>query len=858
MKTSNLNLFLAFVVALVTVQGFAKSGVLQTQPTSEPKYGLWLDGTGYADAAPMLGQRNQVTMMGWFKTDGALTTTAFLMGQDHFHLKLAVSGANKTFVATAKNQSIAMARLVVPGKWYHIAVVFDAQADEKLTLYVNGKKEAFSDAPSLADPLPASATPFTIGKNPTANTEFFKGGVDEIRVFSTALSADAIQKMVFQEVEVTDLGIRGATVPRAIASVDSNMLLAYFRMDPTDSILLDRAPLADSNIPARVYNGSFVTQEAPMPLTTTSDSLLSPLLDTQTSYPWAIWHVTQDLQLAANLTVLGMIIDANASVALTNDNKLENTWYLKLDGKIDLQGKSQLVQTQDSELDPSSAGYLQKGQKGQANRYNYNYWSSPVGPVNTMTNNNAYSVDGVLRDATDFQNLQPITWTTSLDGQPTAPITLSSFWIFKFQNMAPNYANWSAVGAYGNLLPAQGFTLKGNSAESGVQHMAFIGKPYNGTITTTIAPGNLNLTGNPYPSAIDADQFIKDNIGKINGTLYFWEHDEANNTHILVDYQGGYATRNLVGGTPTFALRNGQNQNNNHKTPGRFVPVGQGFFVRATTGGTIEFSNSQRAFMKENAVGSNPLFKQSVGPKPSEIHNNANDTVENDSFARIRLGFDAPNDFHRQVLLGFMDEFATSGINIGYDAVNIDTQPYDLYLMNGTHQLVISGEGYFDESAIYPIGIKAAVESTIRLMLDDTEHFDDNQPIYIYDALTGNYHDLRAGALEVIVSAGTDTTRFTLRFHNPTLANTHFDPKGDISLAFTSANNTIVLENNQPNTVAETVELYNMLGQNIAHWDIAHLNQTKLQIPILHAHAGTYVVKVHTTSGDLSKKIIVR
>jgi hypothetical protein len=31
-----------------------------------------------------------------------------------------------------------------------------------------------------------------------------------------------------------------------------------------------------------------------------------------------------------------------------------------------------------------------------------------------------------------------------------------------------------------------------------------------------------------------------------NGSLYFWEHYSSNNTHILRDYQGGYAVRNLV------------------------------------------------------------------------------------------------------------------------------------------------------------------------------------------------------------------------------------------------------------------------------------------------------------------------
>jgi hypothetical protein len=46
---------------------------------------------------------------------------------------------------------------------------------------------------------------------------------------------------------------------------------------------------------------------------------------------------------------------------------------LKLDGKIDLVGKSQLIQTEGSILDVNSAGSIERDQQGQPNKYNYNY-----------------------------------------------------------------------------------------------------------------------------------------------------------------------------------------------------------------------------------------------------------------------------------------------------------------------------------------------------------------------------------------------------------------------------------------------------------------------------------------------------
>jgi len=867
MKTITQNLFLAFGLLFLTVSGFSANTKPAASASTDQKLFLELDGTsGYADAPQMLSGLGKATLMGWIKLNPDMTTNGFIMGQDNLNLRIVSNGANKTLVATAKNQSITFTQNLSANRWYHVAVVYDNSASEKLVLYVNGKKEALSTASPLSGNLAVSTAKFTMGKNPISPTEYLKGGIDEVRVFNVALTQDMLQKMVYQEIKQNGSKIRGEVIPRDIEGTSWSSLLAYFRMDDSsDNTIEDRT---NNTLLAHTYNtATFGFQQAPMPFVTSAAGSLGAAVSqnngvngADASNSWSIIHITHDLNLPSNQTALGMLIDPDVTVKLNNDNKLETTWYLKLDGKLDLMGKSQLVQTSESELDPTSSGYIERDQQGQSNMFNYNYWCAPVGAIDATTNNNAFNIDGILRDATDPQNLQPINWTTDLNGAPTTPITLSGFWLFKFQNMSANYANWSAVGPYGNLLSAQGFTLKGSSPTSGIQNLAFVGKPNNGTITLPIAPGNLNLTGNPYPSALDANAFIMANSGKINGTLYFWEHSGANDTHILVDYQGGYAARNLVGGTPPIAPTGmGGTNTSSRRIPGRFIPVGQGFFVQGSWGGNLTFSNSQRSFMKENAAASNPMFKQGAGPMPAEIYDNSNDAVDEDTFARIRIGFDAPTNFHRQVLIGFMDEFATGIIDPGYDALNIDTQPYDMFLMNSGSKLIIEGESYFNENNTYPIAVKAAVEGTVSFVLDGTENLEENQDIFIHDNVTNSYNDIRNGAFNVTVPAGTTMNRFSLRFVNPNLMATHeFNGDGQIGLSFTNANNTIVLENDQPNTIAENIVMYNMLGQTIATWHIATQNQTKLQIPIVNAHAGTYVIKVHTTSGDISKKIIVQ
>lgn len=318
-----------------------------------------------------------------------------------------------------------------------------------------------------------------------------------------------------------------------------------FKDDIVDDLV---TPGFDTGTGMKMYNHKNInTQQAPMPFVTrTTGSFATAITDSSkdirgldvTEYDYTIVQVNHNITEPSNVAANGLIVSPGVTIDMNNDNKLENKWYLKLDGKIDLSGKSQLVQTIDSELDVTSTGFIERDQTGQSNKFNYNYWSSPVSSINNTTVNHGYTVAGVMKDGTTAtpQNIQ---WTTGVNSIASSPITLSSYWIFKFQNLTNSYANWTTVGQNGALLAGQGFTLKGSNAATPKQNYTFVGKPNNGTITSTVAANNLNLCGNPYPSAIDADKFIDDNIGSITGTLLFWEHYNTNTSHNTVQYQGG-------------------------------------------------------------------------------------------------------------------------------------------------------------------------------------------------------------------------------------------------------------------------------------------------------------------------------
>ena len=240
-----------------------------------------------------------------------------------------------------------------------------------------------------------------------------------------------------------------------------------------------------------------------------------------------------------------------------------------LDGDLRLTGDAQLIQTHTgTDINSSVLGKLLKNQQGNSSVYAYNYWSSPV------NNSGTFSVSGSFFDGTDT-SLNPFTpqqvlvsSASPFNGAPsvldgggnvTTPLTISSRWLFKYIQDGGNPANWIKLDENTAINPGEGYTMKGTNTADATQNYVFKGVPNDGTYQFAIDTEEYLLLGNPYPSAIDTDEFIKDNISVssggnaatdiIYGTLYFWV-DGGSISHNTSDFYGGYATRNLTAGAP--------------------------------------------------------------------------------------------------------------------------------------------------------------------------------------------------------------------------------------------------------------------------------------------------------------------
>jgi hypothetical protein len=496
-----------------------------------------------------------------------------------------------------------------------------------------------------------------------------------------------------------------------------------------------------------------------------------------------------------------------------------------------------------------------------------NYW---LFISNISTNNNSYKLPNVLKDGSIASNPLNITFLTSgYNGTPgipgVTPIGIADYWIWKYSNQLSNsYPSWQHVRSTGTILAGEGFTMKGVENTSGVisleQNYVFNGKPNNGDINLTLSAGNDYLIGNPYASAIDANEFILDNINSsggrastniIDGSLYFWEHF-ASSTHVLAEYQGGYGTYNLIEGVKAISndSRIDATGELGTKTPQRYIPVSQGFFVTANTGGNVSFKNSQRVFKTE---ANDP----SVFMKPSNIKEDKKITASDiDTREKIKLIFDSPYHYHRQLLVG-VDSNASNDLDLGYDAILIENNKEDMFWIVNDKNLVIQGVNNFSPEQKLPLGVKIYQQGLGTIKLDVLENIPDNLNIYIHDSQLDIIHNLKESNYEVYLTPGTITDRFEILFDITPEISLGIDDTEikALQMFYSNEDSSLILHNPELKQI-KSAQLLNMLGQVVYNFkNIETINYQKFKTkPIAE---GTYILKLQTNDYETSKKVLI-
>ena len=802
-------------------------------------------------------------------------------------------------------------------RWYHLAVTFNGTTYK---LYVDGLE--LGSANGLAPAQTAINIEALLGamdQTSNAPTNYFNGWIDEVKIWSKAIGEEQIRQMMNQEIDASGTDVTGVVIPLRISGSDNDSngvednplqwsdLLGYYRMTTNCGDLS-----AYKGVSGRLHNiNTSEQQTAPIPYTSRISNQTWNTDNTWTNYDvWDVpnspginnqpinWNIvktnhkiTADSQ---DLTLLGLIVISNELIITNSGVQDENnlghglwiTHYLKLDGKIDLVGESQLVQkryttTQFSEsiFDESSSGYIEIDQQGQKNSYNYNVWSSPVSNRNSA-NNSSYSVANVLRDGTDSTNPKIINFGEGAyfaDGALTSPIKISNRWIWTYNSLTPdsnsdwdNYYQWQYKSSIGLIEAGDGYTMKGTggiAAVDALQNYVFTGKPNSGTINKFIAKNQTYLIGNPYPSALDAREFIKDNLkdcdgcrgteNTFSGALYFWDHFGLSNNHLLAQYESGFAVYSLTGAVAAVAnVPLGSNSGaSGTKIPQQYIPVGQAFFIDAegienSSQTTFMFKNSQRAFVRETS--GNSIFMKMTNDKNSFA------TKENiDKRMKIRLGFDSSIGSHRQILVG-TDPNTTKNFDIGYDAKMIDVKDNDMYWELENIPLIIQGIPKFDTEQIIPFGLKIKDEGKSTIKIDALENIPSSLDIFIYDDVTKIYYDLRKVNFEISLAPGEYNNRFSLQFVNKSYSINETKINNGIICYYTNENHMLNIRNYFYDVNIKSVYLFNIAKQNIGKWEIDNETQNFIQIPINNVSSAVYIVLIKTDKGEFNQKIIIK
>jgi hypothetical protein len=465
---------------------------------------------------------------------------------------------------------------------------------------------------------------------------------------------------------------------------------------------------------------------------------------------------------------------------------------------------------------------------------------------------------------------------------------------------------YTMKGVYGDDTTAIGEATTNNPAGAGglndYQRYDFRGKANDGTIDISVAGlagqyPNSTLTGNPYPSAINLNLFLLENSGYnvnytsgtvtaggpvnvINGNAYYWEHQNPATSHLLLQYLGGYgyyAPNNANAfspGTYNSATWNTFNIDGSLNTTGAssgsvykrmFSPVGQGFLIQGIVNGNAQMKNAYRAFVKEGVVN-NSQFERNANSSNlvgiqnwDEIQNVAGvdyTQFSNAPTPQIKIHTVFNNLYTKETTIAFNPN-TTDGFDTAMDVASFETNlTNDAYfsMADNAKNFVITTLPFDIEKRI-PFSLKAGEQSTFKVSVGDLINFSDAENIYLYDGVTGIYHDIKEGYFETTLPAGNYSNRFEITFRDTALSVTN-PIRDNIVVVQNNASHQLMVSN--PNFMEiKAVTLFDITGKLLFNkTNLGSRNSYEFSTSTL--SEAVYLVKIQTGDGQsFGEKIIV-
>ncbi len=341
---------------------------------------------------------------------------------------------------------------------------------------------------------------------------------------------------------------------------------------------------------------------------------------------------------------------------------------------------------------------------------------------------------------------------------------------------------------------------------------SFVGVPHNGDVTITVANNSYNAVGNPYPSTIDADDFINDN--NLTEALYFWRK-----TNSAVG--SAYATYTLAGGAGTGG------SGSSAQVPNGIIQVGQGFIARSTSTSLV-FNNLMRV-----ADNNNQFFR----------------SANNVTKSRVWLNLNQENTILGQTMVAYM-EGTTTDLDAKFDGKYINDSQTAITSVINNEEYAVQARGEFAATDVVPMTIKLETAGNYTISLAQVDGvFSTEHDIFVRDIELGVEHDIRTAPYSFSAPAGVLTNRFelvyqsTLSVENPTFNNVVVFSKNK------------ALEINSGNETISSVSVFDIRGRKVAAQE--EVNTSVVSLDLSGVASQVLIVQIKSTNGQLITKKVV-
>ena len=530
----------------------------------------------------------------------------------------------------------------------------------------------------------------------------------------------------------------------------------------------------------------------------------------------AIIDGNYDTGTDGNLVACSLTINTGDRLTIDNASYVEVENDITVDGQLYIETQGSLVQNNNgaSFTDNSTNGVRLRKTKTMQNALSYTYWSSPMSNETIQDALGVTPGDRRFRfDAASFvDTMTEIDNTNTFDPGPDDIDDDGDDWVL--------YTTGTMTAGVGYATTAS--EIVGPGGYPSTESFDFFGAFNNGTVTVALvnnsggAYNDWNLIGNPYPGAIDVDQFFSTNSGLVD-VVYLWDQATPPNGNTGGNENSNFSVDDyaIINGTGEIGARG-----DTGTRPVRYIASGQAFFVEALAAGNVVFNNAMRV------TGNNTQFFKGGNGKAAKTSS----SVSN----KIWLNLGSDNGISNQILIGYVNGASKEVDATFYDAPR-NLSPHVAAILysnieNSDKKFAIQGKAPSDlnETEIISLGFKTTIDvaTLYTISLADVQgNFLTSNTVYLKDNLLNKTHNLSASDYNFTSEVGEFNDRFEIAFSAQALSNDEFNLENG-KLRIVELNDDLVQFTVPKESRIATVTIFDMLGRQLYNLKGANSSET--------------------------------